>query len=172
MRFLVALVFVLVSVMVAGCAPESRPRCEVYHFQPSFPREYRAAAIEAAARWTAFSGRAITIAAEDSEAAACGLGAVYTQEEYDRATKDTQGSWAARHLEEDGNITIAPFTWQWDECRADMEACALHDMMHEFGHEYGLSHTKNPADVMNDVNPAPVLHYSEGDLVNLASVTE
>ena len=170
MRFFCVILAVL-AVVLGGCMTE-RPRCEVYHFQSSYPAEYRGAAYIAAARWSAWSGRPITISDVPDDSPVCGLMGVYTEEEHKREAREMgDTSWAARHREADGNIALAPFTWTWDECVQDMQGCAVYDLMHEFGHEYGLQHTDGHDDVMGVTNPSPRLHFSDGDAAEFHRVT-
>ncbi len=156
--------FLLALPVLGACG--ARPRCEAYHFHPTFPDASREAARAATAAWAGFSGTPVTVNAGDSEEVACSFRAVASgsQEYADlKSAMDGQDFFAA-HVDTDGSIAVAFGQWPADDYAVqDPEAFATFVIMHEMAHEYGMMHVADPDAVMGTSNPKPRTAFNASD---------
>lgn len=167
-RLLIAVALTLLS----SCS--SRPRCDAYHFQRSFPAAYHDSARAAAAKWTAFSGSTVTIEDGDSDDSTCSIGSVWGEGSPDyqvlKGTLEGEDFFAI-HRERDGAIFIAQGQWFHDGAsygRLGDFATSL--LMHELGHEGGMGHVADARSVMGQDSPGTNMEYSAIDRAELERV--
>lgn len=163
---------VLVLLAASGCS--ARPRCEAYHFHRSYPITYQASAREAAAKWSTFSGQALSIVEGDPDDQACSLGVVESgSKDYSALEAEMGTAFYAAHRDTDGSIVLAIEEWHKDpDSHGREEDFATSVLMHEIAHEYGLSHIDNAPDaVMGIVYPGTNLEFNPQDREELARAT-
>lgn len=150
----------------AGGCTDKRPRCTTYHFHKSFPVQYQAAARQAAANWSAFSGIDVKVEDGDPEDRTCSIGNVDdTSADYAELETEMGGAsfWGA-HRYTDGSIVLVNDAWRGnDYAMDDLGKFATFIMMHEIAHEFGLQHIADPNAVMGVTLPWARLAYDDAD---------